>query len=30
MPIEALVRSVATVGALFYVLGFLTTKAYLY
>jgi hypothetical protein len=30
IPIETLVRSVATVGALFYVLGFLTTNAYLY
>jgi hypothetical protein len=30
IPIEALVRSVAIVGALFYVLGFLTTNAYLY
>ena len=30
IPIETLVRSVAIVGALFYVLGFLTTKAYLY
>jgi hypothetical protein len=30
IPIETLVRSVAIVGALFYVLGFLTTNAYLY
>ena len=30
MPIETLVRSVAIVGAIFYVLGFLTTNAYLY
>jgi hypothetical protein len=30
VSIETLVRSVATVGALFYVLGFLTTNAYLY
>jgi hypothetical protein len=30
IPIDSLVRSVATVGALFYVLGFLTTNAYLY
>ena len=30
LPIDTLVRSVATVGALFYVLGFLTTNAYLY
>ena len=29
IPIETLVRSVAIVGALFYVLGFLTTNAYL-
>src|SRR5215208_5137651 len=30
IPINSLVRSVATVAALFYVLGFLTTNAYLY
>ncbi|MCD6033895.1 MAG: hypothetical protein K0S78_6081 [Thermomicrobiales bacterium] len=30
IPIETLVRSVAIVGAVFYVLGFLTTNAYLY
>jgi hypothetical protein len=30
IPVETLVRSVAIVGALFYVLGFLTTNAYLY
>ena len=30
IPIDSLVRSVATVGALLYVLGFLTTNAYLY
>jgi hypothetical protein len=30
IPIETLVRSVAIVRALFYVLGFLTTNAYLY
>jgi hypothetical protein len=30
IPIETLVRSVATVGALLYVLGFLTTNAYHY
>ena len=30
ISIETLVRSVATVGAIFYVLGFLTTNAYLY
>ena len=30
MPVETLVRSVAIVGAIFYVLGFLTTNAYLY
>ena len=30
IAIDTLVRSVATVGALFYVLGFLTTNAYLY
>jgi hypothetical protein len=30
IPIETMVRSVAIVGALFYVLGFLTTNAYLY
>ena len=30
VPIETLVRSVAIVWALFYVLGFLTTNAYLY
>src|SRR5215207_4920427 len=30
IPIETLVRSVAIVGALFYVLGFLTTNTYLY
>jgi hypothetical protein len=30
IPIDSLVRSVATVGALFYVLGFLTANAYLY
>ena len=30
IPVETLVRGVAIVGALFYVLGFLTTNAYLY